>query len=159
MKHRKPFLTLLAAVVSCLASAPTAFANGIEGQWTGEFDSPRGDQKYFFTFKVTDGKLTATASAEMGDQKREVEFLDERIEGDTVTFAELRRIQDNEIRIEYTGKVSDKGIAFTRKVGDFGQQEFEASRVGAPPAPAAEAKPSITNIAGQDIQKFTPMAA
>ena len=115
----------------------------------------RGRQKYQFDFKVADGKLEATAAAEMGDQKRGVEFLDEKIDGDTITFAELRKFQDNEMRIEYTGKVTDKGIAFTRKVGEFGSAEFVASRVGPPPAPATAAGPvpSPTNIPGRSFRR------
>jgi enterochelin esterase-like enzyme len=155
MTHRI-FLLPFTVLLTGLAAIP--FAGGAEpaGQWQAEFDPPRGHQKYLFTFKVADGKLTATASAEMNGEKREVEFVDEKIEGDTVTFAEMRQIQDREMRIEYTGKVTDKGIAFTRKVGDFGQQEFEAARSGPPPAPAAEAKPSITNIPGQEFPKVHP---
>ncbi|MBL9137379.1 MAG: esterase family protein [Verrucomicrobiales bacterium] len=43
----------------------------------------------------------------------------------------MRTIQNNEIRIEYTGKLSEPSIRFTRKVGDFATQEFEATRVAA----------------------------
>ena len=108
--------------MACLSSLSLSGAEGVAGKWQAEFDSPRGHQKYQFDFKVADGKLEATAAAEMGDQKRDVEFIDEKIENDTVTFAELRKIQDREMRIDYTGKLTDKGIAFTRKVGDFGSE-------------------------------------
>ena len=48
-----------------------------------------------------------------------MEFKDPKLEGDTLTFVEMRKFQDNEMRIEYTGKVTDKEIKFTRKVGRF----------------------------------------
>ncbi|MBL9129504.1 MAG: esterase family protein [Verrucomicrobiales bacterium] len=57
----------------------------------------------------------------------------------------MRKFQDNEIRVEYTGKITERGIAFVRRVGEFGTQEFLATRVGTPstaspaPAPAAQA--------------------
>ncbi len=120
--------------------APTT---DIAGKWQAEFDTQIGLQKYVFDFQTTDGKVTAKATAEAGDQKRDVEFKEAKLSGDTLTFVELRQIQDNEIRIEYTGKVSDKGIQFTRKVGDFGSQEATATRVaaaaGAPTAANAPA--------------------
>jgi enterochelin esterase-like enzyme len=43
----------------------------------------------------------------------------------------MRQIQDREIQIEFTGKVSDKGIEFTRKVGEFRSQQAPATRVAA----------------------------
>ena len=107
------------------------------GKWQGEVDTQIGRQKYVFEFAVTDGKLGAKAVAEGNDQKRDVEFKEAKLEGDTVTFVEMRQIQDNQIRIEYTGKLGDQGIQFTRKVGEFGSQEFLATRVGAAPATAS----------------------
>jgi len=103
----------------------------ITGRWQAEFDTQVGPQKYLFDFQVKDGKLSAKATAEAREQKRDVEFLEPNLSGDTVAFVEMREIQNNEIRIEYTGKVTDQGIRFTRKVGDFGSQEFLATRVAA----------------------------
>lgn len=125
-------------LVARRAAATPGSANPA-GTWQGEFDSQIGRQKYVFEFAVTDGKLSAKAVAEARDQKRDVEFKDTKLAGDTVSFVEMRRIQDNEIRIEYTGKIGEKGIAFTRKTGEFGTQEFVATRVGSPPAAAAPA--------------------
>lgn len=81
--------------------------------------------------------MIAKAVAEAREEKRDVEFTEPNLSGDTITFVEMRQIQDNEIRIEYTGKVGDQGIQFTRKAGDFGSQEFLATRVGAAPASAS----------------------
>lgn len=113
-------------------------APDIGGRWQAEFETQIGLQKYQFDFQVKDGKLTARATAETGEQKRDVEFIESSLAGDTIRFVEVRQIQDNEIRIEYTGKVGEKGIQFTRKVGDFGSQESLATRVAAaaPVAPA-----------------------
>ena len=41
-------------------------------------------------------------------------------------FVEMFKFQENEVRIDYTGKVSDNEIRFTRKVGDFAAEEFVA---------------------------------
>lgn len=120
-------------------SAPAeSGAAGVAGQWQGEFDSQIGHQKYLFDFQVRDGSLIAKAKAEANDQKRDVEFQESKVTGDALSFVEMRTIQGNEIRIEYTGKVDGQRIRFTRKVGDFATQEFEATRVAAVAAgPAA----------------------
>ena len=107
----------------------------IAGKWQAEFDTQVGVQNYFFDFQVNGGKVTAKATAETGDQKRDVEFTEGKLEGDTLSFVEIRQIQDREIRIEFTGKVSDARIKFTRKVGDFGSQESEATRFAAAASP------------------------
>ena len=46
--------------------------------------------------------------------------IDGKVEGDIVTFVEPLKIQDNEINITYTGKISGNEIKFTRKVGARG---------------------------------------
>ncbi|MBM3838464.1 MAG: esterase family protein [Verrucomicrobia bacterium] len=93
---------------------------------------------------MTDGKLTAKATAEVDGQKRDVEFKEAKLAGDTLTFVEIRQIQDNEVRIEYTGKVGDKEIKFTRKVSAFGTQEFVAKR-----EPAATQPPAASGQRGR----------
>ena len=117
---------MIFAVIGLLGS--TTRATDITGQWYAEFDTQIGQQKYFFTFQVNEGKLMAKATAEARGEKREVEFKEANLEGDTLTFLEMRKFQDNEVRIDYSGKVIGKEIKFTRKVGDFGTQEFVAKR-------------------------------
>ena len=105
----------------------------IAGQWQAEFDTQAGLQKYRFDFQVNEGKVSAKGSAETDGQRRDIEFEDAKLTGDTLTFVEMRHIQDRAIPIEFTGKLSDKGMQLTRKVGDFGSQQALAMRV----APAA----------------------
>ncbi len=114
-----------------LVAKREAPAVDIGGQWTAEFETQVGVQKYVFTFQVADGKVTAKAAVDTGGEKRDVEFKAAKLQGDTLTFTELRQIQDREIEIEFTGKVSEKSIQFTRKVGEFGSQESKATRVAA----------------------------
>jgi enterochelin esterase-like enzyme len=128
-------IILLCTMIGLLGS--TARAADIAGQWHAEFDTQIGQQKYLFTFQVNEGRLTAKATAEARGEKREVEFKEAKFEADTLTFVEMRKFQQGEMRIEYTGKVIDNKIKFTRKVGDFGSQEFVAQRTEAAAAPAA----------------------
>ena len=121
---------LLAALVVMQFSV---WAADISGTWKAEFETQVGLQKYQFIFQLNEGKVTAKGFAETGDQKRDIEFKDAKLNGDTLTFVETRQIQDREIPVEFTGKVSDNGIEFTRKVGDFGSQQALATRVGGVP--------------------------
>jgi enterochelin esterase-like enzyme len=140
MKATKPSIDLLVIALCGLLSATAARAADISGQWRAEFDTQVGQQKYLFTFQVNEGKVAGKATAEVGGQKREVEFKEARLADDTLTFVEMRKFQDNEVRIDYTGKVSSNEIKFTRKAGDFATQEFVAQRAEA--GAAATASPT-----------------
>ena len=115
-------------VIGLLTFALPASAEEIAGQWHALFDTPAGVQTYHFDFQNKDGKLTAKAVVESADQKREVEFEEVELDGDTLKFVERRQFGDRELRIEYTGKLGDKELALVRKIGDFGSQESAATR-------------------------------
>lgn len=119
-------IMLLCAGIGLLADV--VGAADIAGQWHAQFESPRGRQKYQFTFQTEGEKLTGKAMSEVGGSKREADLLEGKIAGDTVSFVELLNFQGNEVRISYTGTVGSNGIAFTRAVGDFGTMEFVATR-------------------------------
>jgi enterochelin esterase-like enzyme len=125
----KNLTTLLALAVASLSM----LAADITGTWKAEFDTQRGLQKYTFTLKQDGAKVTGKSVAELNDQKRKAELNEGKVEGDTVTFVEPLKFQDNELRIVYTGKISDNEIKFTRKVGDFGSSEATAKREGGAP--------------------------
>ncbi len=126
----------------------SAQAADVAGKWVGEFDSQIGHQKYTFKFENTGDKLKAEAEAESDQGKRHVDFIDVKLSGDTLTFAENRQIQDNTVRIDYTGKVEADKIQFTRKVGDFGSTEFPAKREGAGTAETKTAAADSKDISG-----------
>ena len=126
---KKTGMILIFSVLSLLVA--TARAGNIAGEWRAEFDTQIGVQKYLFTFKADGDKLTGKAAVEVGDQKREAEFIEGKITGDTVTFVEMLNIQGNDIRILYTGKIGTNEIDFKREVGDFATENFKATRVAA----------------------------
>ena len=73
-----------------------------------------------------------------------------KIEGDTVSFVEPLNIQGNDLRITYTGKISDNEIKFTRQVGDFATTEAVAKRESATaPAQSAPAAKTVRIKAGK----------
>ena len=86
--------------------------------------------------------MTRKANAEIGEQKREAELKEGKVDADKVSFVEMLNFQENEIRIAYTGKVSTDGneIKFTREVGDFARGNRGEARAGAATATATAAK-------------------
>lgn len=114
---------------------------GITGTWKADFDTQRGLQKYTFTLKQDGTTVTGKASVDTDGEKREAELKEGRLDGNTISFVELLSIQDREIRITFTGKITNNEIKFTRAVGDFGTSEATARRETA----GAPAQPSATN--------------
>src|SRR5438105_12228941 len=130
----KIHITLLALAAASLS----ALAADVTGTWKAEFNTQRGLQKYTFALKQDGTSVTGKANVERDGEKREAELKEGKVEGNTVTFVEPLKIQDNEIQITYTGKISSNEIKFTRKVGDFGSSEATAKRDdGSPKAEAA----------------------
>ena len=116
------------ALLTLATLALSAWAADVTGTWKAEFDTQRGLQKYTFTLKQDGTAVTGKASAERDGEKREAELKEGKVDGDTITFVEPLKVQDNELRITYTGKISGNEIKFTRKVGDFGSSEATAKR-------------------------------
>lgn len=139
----KPLMHLLIMALSGWLAGAAVRAADISGQWRAEFDTQIGPQKYLFTFQVKEAQVIGQAAAEVEDRKREVEFKDVKLAGDTLTFVEDYKFQDNEVRISYTGKVANSEIKFTRQVGDFATEEFVARRV----EPVASSPAKSTNPA------------
>jgi F5/8 type C domain len=131
------------ALVAAFSLACVARAADVSGKWLAEFESPIGHLKYTFDLKADGGKLTGKAIREQDGQKSETEIKEGKIAGDDVSFVEVLNF-DQEIRIEYTGKLAGDQIKFTRKVGDFATMEVVAKREGAAASPAQPAARKFT---------------
>jgi hypothetical protein len=141
----KTYTQTIALVALTLAWTGSAWGTDetVAGKWKGEFDSPVGHQKYTYDFKVDGDKLTGKAVGIRDSGTNDVAITEGKINKDEISFVEPLKFDDNDIRIEYTGKVSGDEIKFTRKVGDFGTEEFVAKRVkqtGVAPEAKPEAK-------------------
>src|ERR1035437_7092725 len=125
LKLKIPIILLTLATLS-LSLAAADFT----GTWKSEFDSQIGLQKCTITFKQDGTNLTGKASSEIGDQKRDADLKEGKVVGDAISFVEMLAIQDNEIRITYTGKLATNvnEINFTREVGEFAKEEIVAKR-------------------------------
>lgn len=119
----------LPASLLALAALPwIGLAADISGTWKSEFESQIGVQKYTYTLKQDGTNLTGKANSEIGDQKREAELKEGKVEGDKVSFVEMFKFQENEIRISYKGTIGTNEMKLTREVGEFAKEEIVAKR-------------------------------
>jgi len=127
---------LLTAAIVALLNLGSLRAADATGQWRGEVETPMGLLKLQLTFQADGAGLSGKVASDFGGDKREAPLQDVKLAGDTLTFSETIDMQGNTLRIDYTGHVGPKEITFTRHVGDFGTDEFVATRMAAPAAAA-----------------------
>ena len=126
----KTWISFATLTISALMSLHTVRADdSVTGKWKGEFDSQIGVQKYTFDFKVDGDKLTGKAVGERDMGTNEVTLTECKLDKDQISFVENLKFDDNELRIEYSGKISGDEIKFHRKVADIATEDFVAKRV------------------------------
>lgn len=131
MKTILPRTFILFLTASLFAAEPGSNSAGVDaaGKWKADFDTPVGHLQYVYELKTKGDKFTGTAVRERDGSKTEIELKEVSIHGDQVAFVEPIKIQDQDVRIEYQGKLVGDEIRFTRKVGDFGSKDIVAQRV------------------------------
>jgi hypothetical protein len=117
----KRLIILLAAI------ATAALAADINGTWKATADGPNGAIERTFVFKVEGNKVTGeTTSAMMGKST----ITDGKIDGDAITFTITGKLGDNEMKLNYKGKIKDTEIVFESSAGGGGQAiEWHAKKV------------------------------
>ena len=116
----KRILLVVSGVFLCLAAA---LAADISGKWTAVIKTPIGDMNYAFDFKVEGEKLTGTARMSMGSETSESVLSEGSVKSDEISFVEILKVQGQELRCEYKGKISGDEIRGSRTVGTYGTEE------------------------------------
>lgn len=111
-------------VLGLLLSALAAFGADVTGTWKGVLETQNGNLEIEYQFKAEEGKLTGTASSQMGS----ISITDGKVEGDTVTFT----IATGEYTVVHKGVVNGDEMKLTADVGSR-TLEITAKRV-LPPA-------------------------
>jgi hypothetical protein len=112
------FLTVLFAF--------TASAADVTGTWKGTAETPNGTIERTFVFNVDGTTLTGeTTSQIMG---RSV-INDGKIDGENISFTITVKFQDNEMKLNYKGKVSGDRIKFTVAAPNGMTLEYDAKKV------------------------------
>lgn len=129
MKTHKKILMTTAA----FALASFVHAADVTGKWTSAFESAVGPLKYTYEFKADGEKLTGKAIRIRDGEKTEANIQEGKLTGDEISFVEPLKFQEQDLHIEYKGKIVGNEIKFTRKVGDFSTLEIVAKREKASP--------------------------
>ena len=62
--------------------------------------------------------------------KSDTPVTEGKIGSDGISFVEMLKLPDREIRIEYSGKLAGDELKLTRKVGDFATEQIVAKPSG-----------------------------
>jgi len=113
---------LLALIAVFAFTALTALAADPTGSWKANIDTPNGAIEATFTFKVEAGKLSGTVNSSMGG---EAPISEGKLDGDNISFAVVRKMNDQEFRLNYKGSVGEKEMKLTLTIPSMGDQSFE----------------------------------
>jgi hypothetical protein len=89
-----------------LVAAAPAFANDVDGKWTGSVDTPGGSFMVNFTFKAEGAKLTGASLAPDGTP---VPIKNGKIDGTKISFSLDLDFGQGPVTINYTG-VESPGV-------------------------------------------------
>ncbi len=118
-------LLIVSVVLLCLIPA---LAADISGKWTTVITTGIGAMNYTFDFKAEGEKLTGKAVMSMEGNSSESALTEGSVKGNDISFVETLKVQGQELRCEYKGKISGDEIRGSRQVGSYGTEEFVAKR-------------------------------
>ena len=119
------FLTLILLALGLPLQAQTA---NVSGTWKSSIETPVGNFKYTYVIQQDGDKLSGKIISESDNGKAEVNLTEGKINGDAVSFVEMLKFQDNEIKVTYSGKTSENTMNLTRQVGEFATEQVTLKR-------------------------------
>jgi hypothetical protein len=119
------FRRVIAITIFVLALITAAWAASATGKWTATFNTQVGEQKYTWDLTATGSKLTGKYTSSNGNG----EISDGKIEGDDLSWVEMLKFQDMDLRIVYKAKLSGDELKISRNVADIATEEGVAKRV------------------------------
>jgi hypothetical protein len=102
--------------------ALTAMAADISGNWKATAEGPQGQMERTFTFKVDGNKVTGESTSSFTGKSQ---ITDGKIEGDTVSFVLMAKFGDQDVKLNYKGKINGNEIKFTSEVAGADGQTFQ----------------------------------
>lgn len=106
--------------------AAIAMAADVSGTWKGTVETPNGAIERTFVFKVDGSKLTGETSSEMMGKST---ITDGKVEGDAISFSTTVKFQDNEMKLNYKGKVMGDQIKLSVDTGTGQTFEYSVKRI------------------------------
>ena len=113
-------------LILIFASMLAVMAADVAGEWKATAEGPNGSMERTLSLKVDGAKLTGeTVSSFTGKSTIE----NGKVDGDSITFTITAKIQDNEMKISYKGKVTGKDTMTLSSEAGGNSFEWKATRV------------------------------
>lgn len=116
------------------------------GRWKSEVETQMGQMKYTYELKTDGDKITGHAIRTRNGETATNTISEGKIKNDEISFVEQAKMQDQDYRIEYTGKITGDEMKLSRKAGDFGSTDIVAKR--------EKEAPAAVSIAGKWQSEF-----
>lgn len=116
--------SLLRGAACALAFSTALLAGDVSGKWVAKMETPNGSSQQTYTLKADGDKLSGTVKSARG----ETEIQDGKVSGDDISFVVVRKFNDNEFRMQYTGKLDGDDLKLTVDMGERGKREMVAKR-------------------------------
>jgi phage tail sheath gpL-like len=129
------FIRVLIAGTLCSLSL---FAADVSGTWTGVVKLGNTGQELPFVVQMTQKGDTITGRLDGINGAPDVEILNGKISGNTITFDGVRKLGQADVKFNYTGTVSGDTIDFKILRADGSGMPLGSltKRLGTPPQPA-----------------------
>ena len=114
----------IALAIFVLAAIGVALAAGATGKWTATFNTQVGEQKYTWDLTANGSMLTGTYMSTNGSGP----IMDGKIEGDDLSWVEMLKYQDMDLKIQYKAKMAGDELKIQRNVADIANEEATAKR-------------------------------
>jgi hypothetical protein len=120
------------ALLALIFIASPVWAGDASGTWKGDVNLPNG-QVVPFVAHLKQHKSTITGKLEGINGAPDVDIMEGKIAGDTVTFWGVRKINGADIKFNYSGKLAKDtlSITITRADGSGAPLQTLTKRVGA----------------------------
>ena len=106
----------LILTLALLVTSTAAFAEEVDGKWTGSFTTPQGEMQIDFNLKADGAKLTGKMQI---TGLAPVDIKDGKVEGDKVSFAADIEFGANVIPLTFNGSIT--GLELKLNVDAMGQ--------------------------------------
>lgn len=128
MKFRLLALSMISMLIISFSFQLSAQTSNASGTWKADIDTPVGLYKYTWVIQQEGENLSGKIMREKDGEKSEVAITEGKIKDGTVSLSEMLSIQDQGIKITYTGKIEGNELKLTRQVGEFATEQVTAKR-------------------------------
>ena len=104
----------------------TVIGADITGTWKGTAQTPNGAIERTFVFKQVGEKLTGDTTSQMMGKSV---ITDGKVSGDGVSFTITVKVQDRELQLNYSGKISGNEIKFHVEAASGESIDYVAKKV------------------------------